>query len=259
MRIVVLVKEVPDTFGRRELSLESGIALRPEATAVTDEPTERALELALSYADSEPGTEVVALTMGPASARAALMRALAVGATSAVHVLDDRLAGADIAATARALAAALRKSGFDLVVAGNASTDGAGGVIPAMLAEHLGVPHATNLSSVSIDATSVTGTRVDERASLSVTATLPAVVSVTEALPPARFASFKGVMGAKKKPLDTWSLDDLEVEVPASQSIVIAVSEAPARQTGSTIVDDGTAAAQLAAYLVENGFVRSLR
>jgi len=157
--------------------------------------------------------------------------------------------------TARVLAAALRRTGFDLVITGNLSTDGAGGVLPAMLAEHLGVPQATALSAVEIATDAVSGTRATDFGTASVTAPLPAVISITEALPDARFANFKGIMAAKKKPFEVLSLADLDVDVdPASapQSIMTAVAQKPPRQAGTKIVDEGDAGEKLAAFLLEN-------
>ena len=143
MKIFVLVKEVPDTYGDRKLSLETGLADRSAGDVVLDEITERALEVALSYADKNPDAEVTALTMAPESSTATVRRALAIGAASAIHIADDELVGADLGLTAQVLAAAIRRGGADLVITGNLSTDGSGGVIPAMLAEHLGYAQAT--------------------------------------------------------------------------------------------------------------------
>ncbi|MGB4136247.1 MAG: electron transfer flavoprotein subunit beta, partial [Microbacterium sp.] len=177
MKIYVLVKEVPDTYGDRKLDLETGLADRG-GDVVLDEITERALEVALSYADKNPGAEVVALSMSPESATASVRRALAIGAASAVHVVDEGLRGADLTLTAEALAAAIRRGEPDLVITGNLSTDGSGGVIPAMLAEHLGYAQATALSAVEIAEGQVSGTRAADAGNQTVTATLPAVISI---------------------------------------------------------------------------------
>ncbi|HWV48506.1 MAG TPA: electron transfer flavoprotein subunit beta, partial [Microbacterium sp.] len=137
MKIFVLVKEVPDTYGDRKLNLETGLADRAAGDVVLDEITERALEVALGYADKNEGTDVVALSMAPESSTASVRRALAIGAGSAVHIADEQLVGADLGLTAEVLAAAIRRGEPDLVITGNLSTDGSAGVIPAMLAEHL--------------------------------------------------------------------------------------------------------------------------
>ena len=222
---------------------------------VLDEIGERALEVALSYADKTPGTEVVVLSMTPESASATVRKGLAMGAASAMQVVDEGLLGADLGLTAEVLAAALQRTGFDLVIAGNQSTDGTGGVIPAMVAEILDVPSATYLSTVEIGDAAVSGTRASDGATLQVTAPLPAVISITEALPDARFPNFKGIMAAKKKPFETLSLAELEIDPhdpAASRSIVIALSEKPPREAGVKIVDEGDAGEKLAEYLIQN-------
>ncbi|WP_295014934.1 electron transfer flavoprotein subunit beta/FixA family protein [uncultured Microbacterium sp.] len=258
MKIFVLVKEVPDTYGDRTLDLETGLAARGAGEVVLDEITERALEVALRFADANPGTEVVALSMAPESATASIRRSLAIGAGSAVHVVDEALRGADLGVTAEVLAAAIRRGAPDLVITGNLSTDGSGGVMPAMLAEHLGFAQATALSAVTIGADQVTGTRATDFGAQEVTVPLPAVISITEALPEARFPNFKGIMAAKKKPLEVLSLADLDVDVDpaaAPQTILTAVSEKPPRSAGVKIVDEGDAAARLVDFLVENRLV----
>lgn len=258
MKIVVLVKEVPDTYGDRKLSLETGLAERGASESVLDEIGERALEVALSYADKNAGTEVVVLSMAPASAATTVRKALAMGAASAVQVVDEALLGADLGLTAEVLAAALRKTGFDLVIGGNLSTDGSGGVVPAMIAELLDVPAATMLSSVEITESGVAGGRVSDAANLRISVPTPAVISITEALPDARFPNFKGIMAAKKKPFETWSLADLGVDADdpaAARSIVIGLTEKPPRAAGVKITDEGDAGTKLAEFLIQNRLV----
>jgi electron transfer flavoprotein beta subunit len=255
MKIVVLVKEVPDTYGDRKLSLETGLADRAASESVLDEIGERALEVALSYADNNAGTEVVVLSMTPESAAATVRKGLAMGAASAVQVVDEELLGADMGLTAEVIAAALRRTGFDLVIAGNQSTDGSGGVLPAMVAELLDVPAATYLNSIEIGEGSISGVRASDGATAQVSAELPAVVSITEALPDARFPNFKGIMAAKKKPFETLTLADLDIDphsAEASRSIVLALSEKPPRQAGVKIVDEGDAGEKLAEFLIQN-------
>nr|WP_314840700.1 electron transfer flavoprotein subunit beta/FixA family protein [uncultured Microbacterium sp.] len=258
MKIFVLVKEVPDTYGDRKLSLETGLAERGAGDVVLDEITERALEVALSHADKNEGTEVVALSMAPEGSTASVRRALAIGAASAVHVADERLSGADLGLTAEVLAAAIRRAEPDLVITGNLSTDGSGGVMPAMLAEHLGWAQATALTSVEITPDGISGTRGSDAGAQPISAPLPAVISITEALPDARFPNFKGIMAAKKKPVEMLTLDDLDVSADpgaAPRTIMTAVSEKPARAAGVKIVDEGDAAEKLMEYLVQNRLV----
>ncbi len=255
MKIIALVKEVPDTYGDRKLDLETGLADRGASESVIDEIGERALEAALKHADSASDVEVVVVTVGPATATASIRKALAIGGHRAVHVVDEALQGADLGLTSEVLAAAIRREGFDLVIAGNSSTDGSGGVMASMLAEHLGVPLASGLSSVEIGAAEVSGTRIVDAGVQTVQAALPAVISITEALPEARFPNFKGIMAAKKKPVDVISLAELEVAAddPATaRTIMLTVSEKPPRDAGVKIVDEGDAGEKLAAYLIEH-------
>lgn len=252
MKIIVLVKQVPDTEEERRLDASTGLLDRNADESVADEINERALEVALRHKDANKGSEVVVLTLGPASAVQALRKALSMGADSAVHVVDDRLEGADIATTAAVLAAAVQHTGFDLIVAGNESTDGRGGVVPAMVAEHLGLPLLSSLDTVELFEHTVAGGVVVETGRLTVSAALPAVVSVTERSAEARFPNFKGIMTAKRKPLATLSLADLGVDPAAygGNSTVLSISERPARTAGRKVVDDGSAAHELAEFLV---------
>lgn len=255
MNIVVLIKEVPDTYGDRALSLETGLADREAVDAVLDEVDERALEAALKYADEHPDTNIVLMTMAPDSASTTVRKALALGASSAVRISDESLLGADLGLTAEVLAAALEHTGFDLVIAGEKSTDGSGGMLPAMLAELLDAPQLTSLSAVTIGDDAVSGTRATEYGTAKVSAPLPAVVSLTEALPAARIASFKGVMAAKKKPVETLTAADLGIDAErydVPRSIVVSAAERPARVAGIKIVDEGDAGTQLAEYLIAN-------
>ncbi|GIU54370.1 electron transfer flavoprotein subunit beta/FixA family protein [Arthrobacter sp. NicSoilC12] len=255
MKIIVLVKEVPDTYGDRKLNLETGLADRGVSEAVIDEIGERALELALKHADANEGTEVAILSLAPEGATATIRKGLAMGAGSATHVSDEALRGADLGLTAETLAAAIRRMGFDLVITGNVSTDGSGGMIPAMLAELLDVPHATGLSSVEISGGAVSGSRAVDSGVQKVSANLPAVISITEALPEARFPNFKGIMAAKKKPLEVLTLADLGVAADnpeAARSIMLTVAERPPRAAGVKIIDEGDAGEKLAEFLIEN-------
>lgn len=258
MKLIVLVKEVPDTFGDRKLDLETGLADRAASDPVLDEITERALEAALSYAEAHEGTEVTVLSLAPSGAVASIRKALAMGAANAIHVADEALLGADVMLTAEALAAAITRAGFDLVLAGNSSTDGSSGMLPAALAERLGVAHASRLSGLEIGETTVSGPRVVDGGTQQITAALPAVVSITEALPDPRFPNFKGIMAAKKKPFETLTLADLGVDAErqdVARSIMLSVAEKPPRAAGIKITDEGDAGEQLAAFLADNRLV----
>lgn len=254
MKIVVLVKQVPDTYGERALDPATGRIDRTNADLVIDEICERALEVALTHKD-ETDAEVVLMTMGPEDATAMLRKGLAIGADSAVHILDDGLAGADMLRTSAVLAGALEREGFDLVITGNESTDGRGGSMAAMISERLGLPHATYLNTVGISADAVSGERAGENNTCTIRAALPAIISVTERMPEARFPTFKGSMRAKKKPIKTITLADVPVPTTKAQSVVISTSQRPQRQAGTKIFDDGSAATQLVEFLTSSRLI----
>ncbi|CAM5676023.1 Electron transfer flavoprotein subunit beta OS=Streptomyces microflavus OX=1919 GN=Smic_03030 PE=3 SV=1 [Streptomyces microflavus] len=160
------------------------------------------------------------------------------GADKAVHVEDDDLHGTDVIGTSLVLAKAVEKTGFDLVICGMASTDGVMGVLPALLAERLGVPQVTLLSEVAVNGGVVTGRRDGDTASEQLEASLPAVVSVTDQSGEARYPSFKGIMAAKKKPVQSLDLDDLgldadEVGLAGAWTAVDSATERPARTAGT--------------------------
>lgn len=257
MKIVVLVKQVPDTYGDRALDPDSGRIVRDGVDLVADEIDERALEAALARKDRDKSTEVVLLTMGPASATDALRRGLSMGADSAVHVLDPGLAGSDAGWTAQVLAAALRRMGFDLVIAGNESTDGRGGVVPAAVAELLGVPLLGFVDGVELDGGVVRGVRSTDFGTQRLSAALPAVASVTESAQEARFPNFKGIMTAKRKPLTVFALAELELD-PAragGRSVVRDTTQRPPRTGGTRVVDEGNAGVELADFLVSQRLI----
>ncbi|MHC6221615.1 electron transfer flavoprotein subunit beta/FixA family protein [Arthrobacter sp. MMS24-S77] len=255
MKIVVLVKQVPDTAEERKLDLATGRLDREASDNVIDEINERALESALRIKDANKGTDVVAMTMGPDEAAQALRKALSMGADSAVHILDDSLKGADTGRTAATLAAALQSTGFDVVLAGNESTDGRAGVVPAMVAEHLQLPLLGSLISAEIADGAVSGVRQGEGGTLNVHAGLPAILTVTERFPEARFPNFKGILTAKRKPVTTLSVSELDVPAGGSRTVVVSTVERPPRAAGRKLIDDGSAASELAEFLVANRLV----
>lgn len=256
MKIAVLIKQVPCTENDRHLDA-NGWADRSASDRIADEITERALEAALRQKDADKSVEIVAVTMGPATATEALRKALSMGADSAIHVSDQALAGSDALDTAKALSAALRGAGCDLVIAGNESTDGRGGVVPAMIAEALELPFLGPLDTLETDGAIVRGQRTDAEGTTVLSAATPAVVSVAEAIGEARFPKFKGIMTAKRKPVAVHSAGDLGLadHDDAKGNLVLSSSKRPARTAGTKIVDDGQAASELAAYLVAENLI----
>lgn len=259
MRIVVPVKHVPDTAAERGFATDHTVD-RDGVAGRLSELDEYAVEQALQLAETHPDTHVTYLTMGPPPAAESLRKALAMGGDAAVHVVDDGLHGSDALATSLVLAAALRSTGFDLVVCGVASTDAGMAVVPAMLAERLGVPQLTRAGELSCDGATVRIRRDADTTVEQVEAPLPAVVSVTDQTGEARYPSFRGIMAAKKKPLRTLSLAELDIDpatvgTAAALTTVTAVAAYPPRTAGTLVTDDGTGAAALADFLVAQKFL----
>src|SRR5699024_10925445 len=177
--IVVLVKQVPDTWSERKLTEGDFVLDRDSADAVLDEINENAVEAALQLKEAHGGNVTVA-TIGPDRAVEALRKALSMGADDAVILSDEALAGSDAIQTAWALSTVIDAIGdVDLIVTGNASTDGGTGTVPAILGVYRSLPVLTHMRSIETDGTSVTGERETEDGVHQLKASLPAIVSVT--------------------------------------------------------------------------------
>ncbi|MEU8682684.1 electron transfer flavoprotein subunit beta/FixA family protein [Streptomyces sp. NPDC048611] len=259
LRIVVCVKYVPDATGDRHFAEDLTVD-RDDVDGLLSELDEYAVEQALQIKEAADDAEITVLTVGPEDANDALRKALSMGADKAVHVEDDDLHGTDALGTSLVLAKAIEKTGYDLVVCGMASTDGTMGVLPALLAERLSVPQVTQLSEVSVADGKVTGRRDGDTASEQLEAALPAVVSVTDQSGEARYPSFKGIMAAKKKPVESLDLEDLEIEadevgLEGAWTKVEGATERPARTAGTVVKDEGEGAKQLAEFLAGQKFI----
>ena len=255
--IVVLIKQVPDTWSERKLSDGDWTLDREAADAVLDEINERAVEEALLIKEKEGGeSTVTVLTAGPERATEAIRKALSMGADKGVHLLDPGMHGSDMVQTGWALARALGTvEGTDLVIAGNSATDGNGGAVPAIIAEYLGLPQLTHMRKVSVEGGKITGERETDEGVFSVEATLPAIVSVTEKINEPRFPSFKGIMAAKKKEVTTLTLADIGVEAEEvgrdnAGSTVTSSTPKPAKTAGEKVSDEGEGGKKIAEYLV---------
>ncbi|UJW35687.1 electron transfer flavoprotein subunit beta/FixA family protein [Saccharothrix sp. AJ9571] len=254
--IVVLVKQVPDTYSERKLSESDHTLDRESADAVLDEINERAVEEALKIKEAGEG-EVTVLAVGPDRATDAIRKALSMGADKAIHVSDPALHGSDLLATAKVIAAAVRKVGnVDLVIAGNEASDGRGGAVPAIVAELLGLPQLTHARQLTVEGTTVKVDRETADEGLThLEASLPALVSVTEKINEPRYPSFKGIMAAKKKPVETLTVADLgvdagEVGLGNAWSAVVEAAPKPPRSAGERVEDDGDGGTKAAEYLV---------
>lgn len=247
MNIVVTVKQIPDPNVDPQLD---GERLKREGVAgVLDPGDEFGVEAGLQLAQAHGG-EVTVVSMGPAQAMEAVRKALSMGAAKGILVSDDGLAGADALTTAKVLAEAIKKNGFDLVVCGVESTDGYTGVVPQMIAALLDVPNATFAKTLEVKDGTVHINRQTEKGYDVVECPLPAVVTVTAGVNEPRYPSFKGIVEAKKKPVDQLSLGDLglSLESAASQS-VDGINDAPQRGAGEVVSDDGTGAQKIADFL----------
>jgi electron transfer flavoprotein beta subunit len=259
MNIVVCMKQVPDTEVERSLVPGDNTVDRAGVDGVINYLDEFAIEEALKIKEAHGG-EVTILTMGPEKAADSIRKALSMGADKAAHVIDDALAGSDAVASSLALAEALKVVGFDLVVFGCESTDARTGLVPAMVAERLGVPQLTLASKVDIAGSEVTIRRVTDDGVATVTGSLPAVVSVNEKINEPRYPTFKGIMAAKKKPVQTLNLGDLGLDAGSvglanAASWVEDFSTRPPRQAGQVVKDEGDGGNKAAAYLAERKFI----
>ena len=254
MKIVVLVKHVPEPTAAWRYADDHTLD-RAGVEGRLSELDEYAVEQAVSLVEKGLPATITYLTMGPARAVEALRKALAMGGDEAVHISDEALHGSDALGTSLVLAHAVERIGFDLVLSGMASTDAEMSVVPAMLADRLGVPQLTFAGALTVTDDGVTIRRDGETATEEVRASLPAVVSVTDQTGEARYPSFKAIMAGKRKPVTTWTLADLGVD-PASVGVagaataVRAVAPQPPRQAGTVVIDEGDAAVRVADFLV---------
>jgi electron transfer flavoprotein beta subunit len=267
MNIVVCVKYVPDATGDRHFEDDKTVD-RVGVDGLLSELDEYAVEQALQIkekSDDPESVEVTALTVGPEQAVDAVRKALQMGADKGVHVLDDAIAGSDAIATSLVLAKAIQKNGegrpFDLVVCGMSSTDGSMSVVPAMLAERLEIPQVTLASVIETQGDQVRIKRDSDSATDVIGATMPLVLSVTDQSGEARYPSFKGIMAAKKKPLETYALSDLGVEsdqvgLSVAWTEVQETNERPPRSQGEIVTDeDGSGAKALTEFLASKKFI----
>ncbi len=266
MNIVVCVKYVPDATADRHFESDNTVD-RVGVPGLLSELDEYAVEQALQLKEKREGDEVVvtALTVGPENAAEAIKKALQMGADKGVHVVDDAIAGSDALATSQVLAAAVGKIGeesqVDVVMCGMSSTDAAMAVVPAMLAERLDLPQVTLGSVIESQGQEFRIKRDGDTATEVIGATAPLVLSVTDQSGEARYPSFKGIMAAKKKPLETWSLSELGVEpaavgIDAAWTAVQETEQRPPRTQGEVVNDeDGSGATALVEFLASKKFI----
>jgi electron transfer flavoprotein beta subunit len=265
MNIVVCVKYVPDATADRRFESDNTVD-RDGVDGLLSELDEYAVEQALQIKEKGDGeTTVTALCVAPEGGVDAVRKALQMGADQGVHVVDDQIAGSDSIATSLVLAKAVEKIGsenkVDLVVCGMSSTDGSMGVVPAMLAERLGLPQVTMASVIETQGDQVRVKRDGDVATEVIGATMPLVLSVTDQSGEARYPSFKGIMAAKKKPLETYDLAAIGVEadkvgLSVAWTQVEETTERPPRTQGEIVKDeDGSGAQALTDFLASKKFI----
>lgn len=259
MKICVCIKQVPDSWAEKKLSATDNTLDRAAADRVVNELDEYAVEEALKIVEAGEG-EVTILSVGPAEAADSIRKAISMGATGGIHVVDDSLHGSDAVATSLVIAEALKGRDFDLILFGSESTDARMSVVPAMVAARLGLPQMTFASKVEVSGSDLTIQRQTDYGYDEVKASLPAVVSVVEKINEPRYPSFKNIMAAKKAPMETVSLSDLGVDssavgLSAAWTTVASFADRPAKAAGTKVVDEGNAAAQLEEFLVTQKFI----
>jgi electron transfer flavoprotein beta subunit len=246
MKICVLVKEVPDAAVEKKLDPSTGRMDRSGEKNLNPYDT-HAIEAAMQIKEGgvSPVEEIVAVTMGPGSAVRALHKAVSLGADRSVHLSDETLAGSDVAATGYALARSLQRESPDLVLLGQQSDDGECYTIGAVVAEHLAMPSLTQVIKMDVEGDSLRCERQAEYGYDTVQIKLPAVISVGDAINEPRYPSLKAIMGAKKKPLDTLTVGDAEIDpqkVGGDNSAAhwVAAKAPPAKAAGEIIEDEDT-------------------
>ncbi len=251
MNVVVCVKQIPDPTAPQ--SLDASYNLDRSGKLILDEADTYGVEMALQLVDRAGGGEVTVVSMGSSADLAGIRNALAMGAAKAIVVSDESLRGTDALGTAKVLAAAVRRAAPDLVLAATESSDGYTGTLPVQLAELLSWPSVTFATSVAVEGTTLSVHRQTEAGYDEVTAPLPAVVTLTAGVVEPRYASFKGIMAAKSKPVEQLSVADLGLEgqvgATGARQAIVEVTAAEARAGGEKHVDEGDGAARIVAFL----------
>jgi electron transfer flavoprotein beta subunit len=258
LKIVVTVKQVPDTNAEKTFDANTKRLNRTAIENVLNPFDEYAIEEALRLKEQLGGdTTVTILTMAPESGREVVRKALAMGADDAAMLSAGDVGGSDTMATAYLLATALKKIGFDLVLTGTQSTDAINSVVPAAIAEHLGVPCLTYARKVTVGDGTIEVQRETESGYLRVKAPLPALVSVTKSANEPRYPSLKGIMGAKKKEIKALTLADIGADPSklgdaGSKTAVDSFAPVGARAKGTVIQssDGADAARQIVEFLI---------
>ncbi len=255
MNIIVCAKIIPASSVTIEIDPATKRIVRKGVPHELDPAAACALEEALRLVEKLGGS-VTVVTMGISDATIGIRNALAMGAASAVHILDDALAGSDALGTAKALAAAIKKQSFDLVLCASESSDSYSGIVPGQLAQLLGIPPLTFAKELAVDGGKITVKRQSESGYDVVQSELPALVAVTSGINEPRYPQLKGIMAAKKKEIKQYSAADLilgpdQVGASGAWEKVLGVGRPPVRQGGKAVTDEGEGGKQIADFLAE--------
>jgi len=255
LNIVVCGKVIPASSVTIEIDPSTKRMVRKGVPHELDPAAASAVEEGLRLTEKHGGT-VTLVTMGISDATIGIRSALAMGAASAVHILDDAVAGSDTLGTAKVLAAAIKKQPFDLVICGTESRDSYSGIVPGQVAHFLGVPAVTFAKEVAVDGNKLTIKRQSESGYDMVEATLPALVTITSGINEPRYPQLKGIMAAKKKEIKIYTAADLglgpdQIGESGAKEKVLTVGRPPKRQSGQLITDEGQGGTQIAEFLAE--------
>ncbi|MGZ8444001.1 MAG: electron transfer flavoprotein subunit beta/FixA family protein [Candidatus Binatia bacterium] len=255
MNVVVCGKVIPASTVIIELDANTKRMVRKGVPHELDPAAASAVEEGLRLTEKHGGT-VVLVTMGASDVTIGIRNALAMGVTSAVHILDDAVAGSDTLATAKLLAAAIKKQEFDIVLCATESGDSYSGIVHGQIAQLLGIPPLTFAKEITVDGGKVAIKRQSETGYDIVESMLPALVACSSGINEPRYPQLKGIMAAKKKEIKVYSAADLglspdQVGEKGAREKVLTIGRPPKRQAGKAVTDEGEGGKQIADFLAE--------
>lgn len=255
MNIFVCGKVIPASTVIIEIDANTKRMVRKGVTHELDPAAASAVEEGLRLTEKHGGT-VTLVTMGISDATIGIRNALAMGATSAIHILDEAVAGSDTLGTAKALAAAIKKQPFDLVICATESSDSYSGIVPGQIAQLLGVPPVTFAKEITVDGDKITIHRQSESGYDVVESSLPALVAVSSGINEPRYPQLKGIMAAKKKEIKVYTAADLglapdQVGESGAREKVLTIGRPAKREAGTMVTDEGEGGKQIADFLAE--------
>jgi electron transfer flavoprotein beta subunit len=255
LNVIVCGKVIPASNVTIEIDPDTKRMKRKGVTHELDPAAASAVEEGLRITEKHGGS-VTLVTMGISDATIGIRNALAMGATSAVHILDEAVAGSDTLATAKLLSAAIKKQPFDLVICATESSDSYSGIVPGQLAYFLAVPPVTFAKEIAVEGDKIIIKRQSETGYDLVESNLPALVAVSSGINEPRYPQLKGIMAAKKKEIKVYTAADLgltpdQVGEKGAREKVLSVGRPPKRDAGKVVTDEGEGGKQLADFLAE--------